>query len=191
MPKRLLIKVGDWVRTYSPGIWQVTRQVPEHYEPRYSLDAPQKLAEEPLLVLKRVVGDKWKQALAMETASASAVRPLSKADTAKLQKLLKQDSNLAAAFESFTQPLDLVLNLSFSLPKKSDFRAFKTEFEMAFAGPLQQGLTGDEILQVIMQSNYAGNFNDIPRSATLQFACNDLEVRQEHFIYRQLQVHNF
>ena len=191
MAKLNRFEVGDWVRSCSPGIWQVVREVPEHFEPRYALEAPQKLATDRLFVLKRLVSDKWKPALAMEAAAVSFMRPLNKADASRLTKLLKEDEVLAAAFESFTQPLELILNLGFALPKKSDFRGFKEEFEAAFAGPLQDGLTSDAIIEVIANSKYASHFNDIPRSATLQFACKDLEVKRKHFIYRALQVHNF
>jgi hypothetical protein len=187
----MTISVGDWVRSCSPGIWQVVRVVPEHYALRYSLDAPQKLAEEPLLVLKRVVGDKWKKAFAPEVVGASAVRQLSKADSARLNKLLQSDDQLSQDFEKYSQPLDLILNLSFALPKKSDFGGFKKEFEKAFARPLEKGLTSDGIVEVIASSKYASHFNEIPRNATLQFASKDLEVKRKHFIYRTLQVHNF
>lgn len=185
------IAIGDWVRSHSPGIWQVVRQVPEHYEPRYALDAPQKLSDEPLLVLKRLVSDKWKPALAMEAAAASLVRPLTKADGTKLQRFLNENEPLIIEFEAFSQPVNLTLNLSFALPKKADFRPFQKYFEDAFALPLPAGLTSDAILERIISSQYASNFNDIPRSATLQFACKDLEVKRKHFIYRTLQVHNF
>jgi hypothetical protein len=142
-------------------------------------------------MLKRIVGDQWKKALAVEVAGAPTLRPLSKTDTAKLDKLLRNNVDLAAEFENFSQPLDLVLNLSFALPKKSDFPGFKTEFEKAFAQPLENGLTSDAILKVIANSKYAAHFNDIPRNATLQFACQDLEVKRKQFVYRSLQVHNF
>jgi hypothetical protein len=185
------INSGDWVRSYSKGIWQVVRQVPEHYEPRYSQNAPRVLAEGPQYLLKRLVNDKWKPAFAMECAEVSFVKPLNKADTVKLQRYLAHNADVAAHFESFVQPLDSVLNLSFSLPKKSDFRRFKAEFEAAFASNLPDGVTHDDIMKVIAQSSFAAGFAEIPCSATLQFICQDHEVKRRHMIYRQLHVHSF
>lgn len=137
------------------------------------------------------MNDKWKKAFALETAHTSLVRPLTKADAGKLQKFLRDHPDVVAEFNEFQQPVDLILNLGFSLPRKSDFRAFKKELEEAFAEPLSEGMTGDAILKLISQSRFANAFNDIPRSATLQFACKNLEVQRKHFIYRELHIQNF
>ena len=187
----MAIQVGDWVRSYSKGIWQVTRVVPEHYETRYSLSAPRQLADRPHFLLKRLVNEKWKPAFAADSAEASFVKPLTKADAGKLERFLKDNADVVTQFESFSQPLYLILNLGFSLAKRSDFRQFKAEFEEAFAEPLRGGMTSDAILEVIAQSSYADRFGEMPQSATLQFICQDHEVKRRHFIYRELDVHNF
>jgi hypothetical protein len=165
--------------------------VPEHYEPRYSISAPQQLADRPEFLLKRLVNEKWKPAFAVENAEVSFVKPLTKADAGKLKRFLGDNADLVERFEAFTQPLDLILNLSFSLAKRSDFRRFKAEFEEAFAEPLRGGMMSDGILKVIAQSSYAACFCKMPQSATLQFVCQDHEVKRRHFIYRQLNVQNF
>jgi hypothetical protein len=185
------IQVGDWVRSYSKGIWQVTRVVPEHYEMRYSLSEPLQLDDRPQYLLKRLVNEKWKLAFAVEGAAASFVKPLNKADASKLTKFLKDNPGLVTQFNSFKRPLDLILNLRFSLAKRSDFRRFKVEFEEAFTEPLRGGMTSDDVLKVIAQSSYAARLGEIPTCATLQFVCHDHEVKRRHFIYRQLNIQNF
>ena len=187
----MAIQVGDWVRSYSKGIWQVTRVVPEHYETRYSLSAPLQLDDRPKFLLKRLVNEKWKPAFAAESAEASFVKPLTKADAGKLERFVDDNADVVAQFESSTQPVDLVLNLGFSLAKRSDFRQFKAEFEEALAEPLRGGMTGDAVLEVIAQSSYADRLGEIPRSAALQFICQDHEVKRRQFIYRQLNIHKF
>jgi hypothetical protein len=187
----MAIQVGDWVRSYSKGIWQVTRVVPEHYEIRYSLSEPLQLDDRPHFLLKRLVNEKWKPAFAAESAEASFVKPLTKADAGKLERFLKDNAGVVTQFESFRQPLDWILNLGFSLAKRSDFRRFKAEFQEAFAEPLRGGMSSDAVLKVIAQSSYADRLGEMPQSATLQFVCQDHEVKRRHVIFRQLNIHNF
>ena len=187
----MTVRTGDWVRASSPGIWRVVREIPEHYEPRFSLDAPLTLFDERLFVLKRLVDSKWKKALAMDSNHESFLKPLAKADARKLERFREDNPDFLAEFNAFDKSLDLLLNLPFGLAKKSDFRNFKKEVERAFAGPLVSGMTNDAILDIIANGSYATAYGQNPRSATLQFVCRDFEVKRRHFIYRQLNVHNF
>ena len=52
-------------------------------------------------------------------------------------------------------------------------------------------MTGDAVLEVIARSSYATCLGEMPQSATLQFICQDHDVKGRHLIYRQLNVHNF
>lgn len=187
----MTIGAGDWVRSISKGVWQIVRQVPEHYEPRCSLREPRTLKDGPIFLVKRVVNDKWKPALAMESVHAAYLRSLNKADARKLDKLLQDNAKLNADFQAFSQPIHLLLNLSFSLTKRSDYRPFKQYFTDAFAEELARGLSSDAILKLIAEGPYAAGLGQLPRQATLQFVCEDYEVKRRHLIFRQLNVHHF
>ena len=69
------------------------------------------------------------------------MKPLNKADSRKLQKFLGENDVVAADFESFARPVDAILNLGFALPRRSDFKRFKREFEAVFSVPSAEGLT--------------------------------------------------
>ena len=185
------VNSGDWVRSYSKGIWQVMREVPQHFAPRYSIAAPLELAPEAIFVLKRLVDDKWKKAFAVETAQGSLLRPLAKADAAKLARFQVENPRIIAEFEAYEKPVDQILNLPFSLAKKSDFRLFKQTMKQTFAEPLQRGVTSDAILKLVAESPYASGYWQNPRSATLQFVCHNLEIARRHFIYREINIQNF
>jgi hypothetical protein len=187
----MAVDSGDWVRSYSKGIWQVMRKAPQHYAPRYSLAAPLELVAEPTFVLKRLVDDKWKKAFAVEAAQGAFVRPLAKADASKLSRSQEENPKIFAEFAIYKEPVDQILNLPFSLAKNSDFRLFKQTMEQLFAEPLQQGISNDGILQLIAASPYASGYCQNPRCATLQFVCRDLEIARRHLIYRGMCVQNF
>ncbi len=144
-----------------------------------------------LFLLKRIVNDKWKPAFKMTSAPESLVKPLNKADSQKLQRFLGENDVVVVDFESFSRPVDAILNLGFALPRRSDFKKFKREFEAIFSVLLAEGLTSDAILKVIAQSDFASHFGERPRDATLQFICKDHEIRRRNLVYRELEVHNF
>ena len=185
------VKIGDWVRTHSKGIWRIERAVPEHYEPRYSLSDQKQLYQGTLFLLKRLLTEKWKPAVETTAAHETMVKPLTKADFKKLQKCLADNDTILTEFDSATRPVDAILNLGFALPRRSDYALFKREFEAAFSDPLANGATSDSILKVIAKSNFASYLGERPRDATLQFVSKDYEVRRRNLIYRQLKFHKF
>ena len=182
---------GDWVRATAPGIWRLMREIPEHYEPRYSLETRQTVFEGRLWVLKRLVDNQWKKRFAIEALEESLIKPISQADVRKLELFCEANPDLVAQFDAFNKTLDLILNLSFSLAKKSDFREFKEHFEQAFADVLEPGVSNDTILKIIGEGPYAAAYCQTPRTATLQFVCRDFEIKRRHFVYRQLNVCDF
>ena len=187
----MTVQIGDWVRGDSKGVWRIQRAVPAHYEPRYSLSDRKELYAGTLFLLKRIVNDKWKPSFEATATHEPLIKPLNKADSRKLQKFLDENDAVVADFDAFAHPVDAILNLGFALPRRSDFKRFKREFEAVFSGPLAEGMTSDAILKVIAQSDFASYLGDRPRDATLQLICKDHEVRRRNLIYRELNVHNF
>jgi hypothetical protein len=187
----MTVQIGDWVRIDSKGVWRIQRALPAHYEPRYSLSDRKELYAGTLFLVKRMVNDKWKPSFEATVAHESRVKPLNKADSRKLQKFLDENDAVVADFDAFARPVDAILNLGFALPRRSDFKRFKREFEAVFSSPLAEGVTSDGILKVIAESDFASCFGDTPCDATLQFICKDHEIRRRNLVYRELQVHNF
>jgi hypothetical protein len=101
----MTVRIGDWVRVDSKGVWRIQRVVPAHYEPRYSLSDSKELYAGPLFLLKRIVNDKWKPAFEATAARGSLVKPLNKADSRKLQKFLGENDAVVADFDGFACPV--------------------------------------------------------------------------------------
>ena len=185
------MKKGDWVKQCSAGIWQIDRIVPEHYETRFSLDASKTLSDITELIVKRLVNNKWKRAFAMESVDASLVKPLNKAEQKRLATYIKNHESELAEFTAFEEPVPSVLNLGFSLPRTSAFKAFARDCERLFRDPLAKGMTSDAILRVIAKSEFASWIGGRPTEATLQFVNIDHELRRKDFIYREMNVLDF
>lgn len=188
---QMTVQKGDWVKIGVKGIWRVERAVPDHYEPRYRLADRKQLFPGRLFVVKRLLSEKWKPAFEATVAEESLVKPLGKSDVRKLESYVAANAETLLDFKSFVRPVDAVLNLSFGLPRRSDYKAFKNEFVAALLATLEEGMTSDAVLKAIAASSFAPYFGEIPSDATLQLICKDHEVRRRNLVYRELMVHNF
>lgn len=184
------VKQNDWVRSYSKGIWRVVREVPPHFEPRYSFDEPKELYNGPSYIVKRLVNDKWKRAFAMESAHGSFIRELSAIDSAELSAFLAANPEMLREFEAFSEPLYLMLNLGFSLERRTDIRRLKEEVGAAIRN-LSSGVTSDAIVRAIAQTSFASSFGESPQTATLQFVNLNSEIRRRELIYREMDALDF
>ncbi|HEX5104621.1 MAG TPA: hypothetical protein VFV87_12460 [Pirellulaceae bacterium] len=184
------IKTADWVRSYSAGVWQVVREIPAHFEPRFSLQEPKQLYDGPLFVVKRLVNDKWKRAFEIEAVHHSLLRPLNKADAKELATITK-NSDLLQAFAEFDRPLSSLLNIAFSLKRKTDIKKLQREISAALADELDAGVTSDRILEAIAASSFASACGAMPQSATIQCVNHDFEIRRRELIYRELRAFPF
>ena len=183
-------KTGDWVRSYSAGIWRVEREFPTHFEPRYSLKGKKQLCDGSIFILKRIVNNKWKPAFDIEAVDGSLIRALNKADNKKPDAFLSANPEIVAQFEEFKKSLQSLLNLGFALERKSDLPKLKKEVT-AKLGDLSAGVTSDEIIKAIAATSFAETFGDIPKSATLQFVNVDFEIRRRNLIYREMNTLKF
>ncbi|HEY1066647.1 MAG TPA: hypothetical protein VGE52_11075 [Pirellulales bacterium] len=177
--------IGDWVRSYHAGVWQVLRAVPEHFEPRFSLHDVKQLYEGPLFILKRLVNDKWKPAFEIESVHGSLLRRLTKADAKRLDAFIGANGPVLEAFSTFERPLRGLLNVGFALKRKSDVSKLRKEVAAAL-GELSAGVTADDVLKAIASTTFADCCGESPRSATLQFVNYNCEIRDRELIYREI-----
>ena len=105
-----MIKIGDWVRSYSAGVWQVYRIVEGHYETRASLDEPKVISPIRTLFSSRICSNKWKKSFSNECCSSGHVTKLTQEDQAQLEKFLSKNKVLTS-FQDF-KPKPIILRLS-------------------------------------------------------------------------------
>lgn len=184
------IKANDWVRSYSAGIWRVVREVPDHYEPRCSPHERKQLFDGPLFMVKRLVNNKWKLALEIESVHGSFVRPLNQADTKKLNIYLSDRAETLDAFNAFDRPLQYLLNIGFALKRKADIPKLRKEMAGAI-GDISAGVTSEAIMKAIGSTSFADTCGEFPQSATLQFVNTNYEIRRRELIFREMTALNF
>jgi len=129
-------KVGDWVRMYDPGIWQVTRVLRIK-----RLDPLTCRPEKATLVFgKRFVSLSFKKAFAGASCHIDYVRPLTKSQAKKLLQFEANNVKLVEEFNRFCPPpIDAIYNASIGAPKGVSAKALEaklrtnrefTEFEI-------------------------------------------------------------
>ena len=178
--------VGAWVRSYSPGVWQIYRVLRGFNELRYSL-ADRKVRSRRVLVFsKRLLSQKWKRAFGGGSCDSSYVKPLSAADLKRLDQLLSASPGLASAFDDYEPaPIDLIVNLSMGIPQRSRLRWF---CKSVLQSKLRRGLAHDQILGLLEQANLAQFIGQMPISATLQLTSRNHETCDGEFIFRDCKV---
>jgi hypothetical protein len=178
--------VGDWVRSYSPGAWQVYRVLGDFNEFRYSPDAPRVRSERVLVFSKRLVNDKWKRAFRAEVCERSLATPLPQKDRRRVASFLAADPGSGAAFDAYVPPpIPLTLNLTMAPPKLAPLRSFGAT---KLAKEIVEGVTLDRVLTLLGGAGLSQYVGKTPASATLQLTCRDHEVRDHEFVFRDWSV---
>jgi hypothetical protein len=108
------LKVGDWVRSYSQGIWRIERIISDFYEIRYSTSKPKVKSAETQVVLKRLVNNKWKRSFSVESCDLSYLKMMSSEEMITLQNFIHSNEKTMKDFEKYQRNIDLVMNIRFS-----------------------------------------------------------------------------
>lgn len=180
-----------WVKSNAGGVWQIKCQIKDHYVERFDLSSSKTLRESKLYWIARIVDEKWNPRFESAVVDETWLKPLNKTDTQKLEKLLAADRELLGQFQNFDQPVDSILNLGFSLPRRSGFAKFKKELTQLLKRSLESGMTNDAVLNVISESSFADFLGETPSDATLQLVCKGFEIKRRNLIYREVNFHNF
>jgi hypothetical protein len=153
---------------------------------RFSLSARPQESKRVLVFARRIVNARWRRSFSTASCEVSLVSPLSAKDTAKLERLLREDEKLRLAFEAYApEPVDLVVNLSMGVPDRSVLEDFCRK---TLAPAMASGVQMDEVLRLLDEANLSQFLQKYPIRATLQLVCPDHEVRDGEFVLRACRV---
>lgn len=188
-PDTRRINIGDWVYSYSPGIWRVYRVLQGVQEVRFKLEEPKRTSRSRFVFSKRLVDGAWKPSFIAETASADVVSPLSDDDRRRLEAFIATNPQILQEFEAFEpEEIDFVLNLRLNIPVSFGRDRLQRLIDGAFAGIGNHGSTNDEILQLLAASELARHVSTGMSNATLQFLCKGHEVRNNEYVFREARL---
>jgi hypothetical protein len=182
------IKVGDWVRAYSKGIWQVYRIDSGVYDPIFSSKSIPKKRDDKSVYVKRLVNDKWKRSLATESCSDFYVSKISPQELSEVKKFISDNPKIFVDFEKYTSPIDSCLNIPFYVSNPEQRTEFNDKVKNIFENIISSGLSNPEIIDLIEKNKLDKYTHDSIRNSTIQFTSKDSETAHGHLIYRAFRT---
>ena len=168
------VKPGDWVTSYSAGIWQVYRVV------TYSAEDPVtgKAGFHTSILSKRFLNGKMQRAFSQECCAPRFVEKLSRSEVAELNKFIAENSKLWAAFENHApKPLSAIYNARITIPRGMTKAAAKALLSSAAATQAER----------ISQLKRVGLWDPAGHS-TAQFLSEDFEAHQGELVFTFARV---
>jgi len=185
------VRVGDWVHSYSMGIWRVWRLLSGFNELRFSLDTPKSVSRRTLVFSSRLVNTSWKKSFSTECAELSLVRRISRDDEARIEELLQSNPSLKKAFEKYqakNDSLDLVVNVGFGQIRGFGPRATQSSLWQPARTFHPEWNHHGRGAALPARCRYYDCIGKTPRTATLQLISVGHEVRDREFILRYNRV---
>lgn len=121
------IKIGDWVTSYSKGIYRVERITTQYYDEQDIEDEEdKKIGDEypdKFIISKRLLNSSFKKSLGYESCSAFFIKPLNKVKLKALNETLKKNPNWLTDLDNYQiPPIELIYNLDLKLKTKDDVK---------------------------------------------------------------------
>ena len=177
--------VGDWIHSYSPGVWQVFRIVRDVYEFGYSLSSRKKLSKRVLVFSKCLADANWTPSFRIESCADSFVAPLAQQERNRVEKMLASNEDFRAEFEKFYKPESLIVNLTMNLENRAPLERL---CQGKLAAEIVNGIPLDRVLELLGVAGLADRIGKMPINTTLQLVCCDHEIRDKEFVFRECRV---
>src|SRR6478735_2036146 len=118
-----MIKVGQWVNSYSKGIFRIERILDRYYDEFDPLTDPKKKVgdkyDDRIVVTKRLLNSKFKKSISYDSCSEFFIVPLDKEQKERLQEILKQNPDWLTELNDYSIPdIHTVYNWSVQLNSK-------------------------------------------------------------------------
>jgi len=181
--------VGDWVKSYTPGIWQVFRVIQNEPRLRYSLNERKRGNRRPVIFCKRLVDECWKASFTGEICDPAVVQVLSSVDRARLDDFLSKNPDILDKFSVYEpRDLDSAMDLLLIVPDSIGKNGIQSIANEVFADIEEEGLSNDEILERIDTSQLRDYVSPRVINAILRFLCKEHEIRDGEYVFRKVQV---
>ena len=180
------VQVGDWVQSYSPGIWQVVRVLAGFWELRYHLRDRKRRSRRTVVFVKRIVDARWQKAFMAESCDIAHVRRLADPHREQLRNLLASDPGMLTEFDAYPlADLDFLMALTLKLPESQALEQFESSVLCAF-DDIRCGLTNDEVLERLESSGVSSYVSHVGGNAMIRFVCENHELRDDQFVFRSV-----
>jgi len=172
----MAVNVGDWVRSYSSGIWQIDRIL--EYRCLDPLTGQE--AKKTTVFSRRFVSNSFKRSFSEEACDPIFVKLLGTDELATLQDFIAQNTELHEKFRAHEwKGIDCVFNARIAIPGDRNLAAATAK--LAGAGPMR-----DVEISPFLESM---GFDTKTRAFwTAQFVSPNFECRDGYLMFKFLRV---
>jgi len=174
------VKVGDWVRSYGTGIWQVYRVLDNFYD----LDPVNgAIKQRTLIFSKRFISDSFKRSFKSECCHPSYVYHLEETDKTKLDEFIENNPETFKKFVNYlTKPIDSIYSARIGVPDQGTLEEVESKFNK------KTELSVLEINKTLEELGF--DLNAFPHW-TVQFVSEDHSCIDNHLIYKFNRILDF
>lgn len=168
--------MGDWVRSYESGIWQIYRILDY-----VGWDPVSKSEERRTTVFsKRFLTDSFKRSFKSESCDVSFIERLDDTKSRKLSEFIARNEALYKAFcEYAPEPINVIYNARIKIPEEKS--AQDVEALLSGCPPLRES----KIKEFLSDAGF--DTNGLP-FWTVQFISRNYETIEDYLVYRFLRV---
>lgn len=176
------MKVGDWVNSYSKGIWQILRI--DDVESEFGEHAIQTIVH-----CKRFLNSSYKKSFSAESCSDYFIKKLPESEVEKVNEIIKLNNRWYEEFLKYQQFVDSIYNLSLYVSNSTERDKFKKTIEEKCKS-VNSGLSKNIINQLLL-SELENNKKSKIRNFTAQFISVNSEIKDRKLIYREVRFLDF
>ncbi len=169
-------KIGDWVRSYSNGIWQIYRILD------YKCKDPvtDREVEKTTIFSKRFVSDSFKRSFKEECCDPAFVHLLVQADKLKLDTFIDRNPDLYQKFIDYeAKIIDCIFNARIGVPEHRDSQMIADKLKSL--GPIKD-------IEINPKLHGLGFNTKAMPSWTVQFVSNGFECVDGYLSFQFLRV---
>ena len=173
------MKVGDFVHSYTKGIWQIYRII-KYKNLNFQNDKPEKKVT---VFLKRFISASYKKSFSEGCCDPSFVYPLSDNEQLELNHFIEKNTELYEEFNNYMpKPIDAILNIKIRKIEQVELKQF-TELLKS-----RKKMTYREIKKYLVQNNLKAEKS---YGYTLQFVSNNYEIKNGILVYQYSRILEF
>jgi hypothetical protein len=182
------IKIGDWVTSYSKGIYRVEKIITRYYDELAIIDEEdKKIGDEyadKFIISKRLLNSNFKKSIGYDSCSDFFIKPLDKEKLRTFNETLKKNPNWLVDLDNYQiPPIKLIYNMDLKLKTKDDVKLVK-EFILF----IKDGRTYKEIKKEMQKRHLDKYIPDTFGNYILQMINVDNEQKDKRTVWREVNL---
>src|SRR5258706_656212 len=154
-----MIKVGQWVNSYSKGLFRIEKILDRYYDEFDPITDPKKKVgdkyDDRIVISKRLLNSKFKKSISYESCSEFFIVPLNKEQAGQLKQLLKENPDWLTDLNEYTIPeIKSIYNRPVQLSSGTEKSKMKEIMKL-----IETGLTIRQIHNEIEKRGLKKNFD--------------------------------